>query len=1133
MASPLRSRIDGEGQEQEKSASAAQQRSAHNNAGLDRLRRSNGGLSLDLFQQSNPSAMNSSTSATAFLNTATSPLVSPAIGSPHPFQPISRTFTQSPGPSSPAPIQRLQRPSAGRTQSGGRVDTLSSFASDRELHLSAPRPSSTQRHAPPQHLPPPSAAADDFGAPEGFGPPRRAATLGSSVWGSPSHATFGTLTPSDTPSPGADIWQSPKIMDLKSPSRANSNGSDAAGLWASSPTSLSFAQTPLRPKVPPTRARTLAAEQDIGLHELSGGERMRLGNESDAILPENLQAAVAVTLEPEEIGDMRVESPASATTANDLSLDESLKPSEAKSLAHRLRAPPQRATTLDPEQHLPKPTIVAPSKLGRQETEELTRFPPSRGSSVRGAFDDQRQQALSEDGPWPLQHHIEDPRYRSATGRVPPNESAIPPMRQTPSVAGSGANALADSSLNGMRPSPFPSVVPDRGAFGHQDADFDGFGAGGAQSRHAPTHMDGLASHLNHGHMSPGPSLRLPPQSQMQTGAADFFGRGEPVGIARQEQLHRDSHISGTAPARPPAPGGWPGPQQTRSNNFRRNPDQELAAAAASMGIHPASAYQHRPLMTNVNRQASPAPMPYAGGQQQSAAAVARPTRPPAADPSMQRGSSNGIPANNLRSRGMTPGHSSNTAPSMAHSTRSPLLEEFRTKRAAVASAPHINATANRSLPPHGLQGLEDTSQWTLDSIRGHIVEFCMDQHGSRFAQEQLDRATRAQIDWVFEEVRPSAKALTSDVFGNYVVQKIFDYGNAEQRLSLAQDIRGNVVHLSLGTYGCRVVQKALDYVPEWLRLELAKELHGHVLELVQDQNANHVVQKLLSVVQDTEAVRFVSDTFRGRVLELGAHCYSCRVLQRVFERCGEAQARPLLEELHAGSDKLAMDQYGNYVIQWILQKGLPQDKNRVVESVSGNVLAWSRHKFASNVVEQVVRAADSHQRRHLASEILQEVSTPSAGSSDVAANLMLQDAYANYVLQRFLELCDHDQKMALVDTLQPRLAALRKGGTAGGAALAGAPPSTLSNWTKHLTAVQMKCEAIRASSAGGSATVSAGGSPLPSQGSQLRQQQDHHHHAPHHSQHHAQHTGHPHQHPHRQHHHAHSRHQVAPQLRS
>lgn len=48
----------------------------------------------------------------------------------------------------------------------------------------------------------------------------------------------------------------------------------------------------------------------------------------------------------------------------------------------------------------------------------------------------------------------------------------------------------------------------------------------------------------------------------------------------------------------------------------------------------------------------------------------------------------------------------------------------------------------------------------------------------------------------------------------------------------------------------------------------------------------------------------------------------------------------------HASTASL-QDQYGNYVIQHVLEHGRPEDKSKIVAEVRGKVLVLSQHKFA------------------------------------------------------------------------------------------------------------------------------------------------------------------------------------------
>lgn len=76
-----------------------------------------------------------------------------------------------------------------------------------------------------------------------------------------------------------------------------------------------------------------------------------------------------------------------------------------------------------------------------------------------------------------------------------------------------------------------------------------------------------------------------------------------------------------------------------------------------------------------------------------------------------------------------------------------------------------------------------------LRDLANHIVEFSQDQHGSRFIQQKLERASASEKQLVFQEILSSAYSLMTDVFGNYVIQKFFEYGTPEQKSTLAQKV--------------------------------------------------------------------------------------------------------------------------------------------------------------------------------------------------------------------------------------------------------------------------------------------------------------------------------------------------------
>ncbi|XP_060266567.1 pumilio homolog 1 isoform X26 [Ovis aries] len=310
-----------------------------------------------------------------------------------------------------------------------------------------------------------------------------------------------------------------------------------------------------------------------------------------------------------------------------------------------------------------------------------------------------------------------------------------------------------------------------------------------------------------------------------------------------------------------------------------------------------------------------------------------------------------------------------------------------------------------------------------LREIAGHIMEFSQDQHGSRFIQLKLERATPAERQLVFNEILQAAYQLMVDVFGNYVIQKFFEFGSLEQKLALAERIRGHVLSLALQMYGCRVIQKALEFIPSDQQVinEMVRELDGHVLKCVKDQNGNHVVQKCIECVQP-QSLQFIIDAFKGQVFALSTHPYGCRVIQRILEHCLPDQTLPILEELHQHTEQLVQDQYGNYVIQHVLEHGRPEDKSKIVAEIRGNVLVLSQHKFASNVVEKCVTHASRTERAVL----IDEVCTMNDGPHS-ALYTMMKDQYANYVVQKMIDVAEPAQRKIVMHKIRPHIATLRK----------------------------------------------------------------------------------------------------------
>ncbi|KAA8495083.1 Pumilio-like 2 [Porphyridium purpureum] len=332
------------------------------------------------------------------------------------------------------------------------------------------------------------------------------------------------------------------------------------------------------------------------------------------------------------------------------------------------------------------------------------------------------------------------------------------------------------------------------------------------------------------------------------------------------------------------------------------------------------------------------------------------------------------------------------------------------------ASAPVMGAGGGANAPYR---------EWHLEDIRGHVVEFATDQHGSRFIQQKLESARVEELRFVLNEALSEMQLLMTDVFGNYVVQKLLEHGQqADAVPQIFNELRGRMLTLSLHMYGCRVVQKALEVLGAEERAVLVAELNGHVLKCIRDQNGNHVIQKSVELVA-ADKVQFIVDAITGQAVSLAEHSYGCRVVQRVLEFGADFQKAPIRNEIMKNIHKLISDQYGNYVIQHIVEHGTEQERAAVTAVVFEDVVALSQHKFASNVVERCLQHGNAMQRKQLIEVLIEGDGRGPPGVSPLSS--LVRDNFGNYVVQRVLDVAEPQQRERVVNILRVQMNLIKK----------------------------------------------------------------------------------------------------------
>ncbi|RAL40662.1 hypothetical protein DM860_006732 [Cuscuta australis] len=299
-----------------------------------------------------------------------------------------------------------------------------------------------------------------------------------------------------------------------------------------------------------------------------------------------------------------------------------------------------------------------------------------------------------------------------------------------------------------------------------------------------------------------------------------------------------------------------------------------------------------------------------------------------------------------------------------------------------------------------------------------YICNIAKNQLGCRILQRAFDQGTPQDVQLIFEGIIHRIVEFMVDQFGNYLVQKLLMFCSDEQRLQIVLRVTsepGLLVKISLDTHGTRAVQKLVETVKTSQQIALVVgALEPGFLDLATDLNGNHVIQRCLHSFTK-EQNRFILNAAARHCFEIATHRYGCCVLNKCIGYANGKARDKLLSVISLHAFILSQDAFGNYVIQYMIELKNQCTAGLLLSQLEGHFVQLSKQKFSSHVVEKCLNFMEES-RPIIIHEL---VSVP-------RFELLLQDPFANYVIQSALAVAKGCLRALLVNAVRPHVALLR-----------------------------------------------------------------------------------------------------------
>ena len=311
------------------------------------------------------------------------------------------------------------------------------------------------------------------------------------------------------------------------------------------------------------------------------------------------------------------------------------------------------------------------------------------------------------------------------------------------------------------------------------------------------------------------------------------------------------------------------------------------------------------------------------------------------------------------------------------------------------------------------------------ETIIKEAYNLTKDQIGCRFLQKKIEEDTKFAISFLYPIVIEHLDEIIIDKFGNYLIQKFFEYLSQKELFLFMNCIKDNFLNIGLNQFGTRVIQRIMDFIKSTGNNEYIQNYNFFILLITpnitkfsNDLNGCHIIQKILLAVNFDN--KFCYDYYRDNIVKIANDKNGCCFLQKCINKLNEEQLNNILESIFNKTKEIVVDQYGNYVIQYVLKLLKEQNINKynlenIFKFIIDDLITYSNQKYCSNVIEKLFSVEE------LRIALISKLEKPEI----MKALLFAQ--FGNYVVQKALNYSNKDEQNKLLSIIATMVEDLKK----------------------------------------------------------------------------------------------------------
>ncbi|KAG2570711.1 pumilio homolog 1-like isoform X1 [Panicum virgatum] len=253
------------------------------------------------------------------------------------------------------------------------------------------------------------------------------------------------------------------------------------------------------------------------------------------------------------------------------------------------------------------------------------------------------------------------------------------------------------------------------------------------------------------------------------------------------------------------------------------------------------------------------------------------------------------------------------------------------------------------------------------DQLKGHILQLSLQMYGCRVVQKVLEVVDMDRKINIVHELKNSVLKCIGDQNGNHVIQKCIECVPEDRIPFVIEPILSQILVLCTHQYGCRVIQRVLEHCHDpATQSAIMNEIVQQTFHLTDDKFGNYVVQHVLDHGKPEERSSIIQK-LSGQVVILSKQKFASNVIEKCLANGTPEERDSIIGEIISSGQtfqELMKDQFGNYVVQRVLQTCDDKYLEMILSSIKLHLSELKNYTYGKHIVARVEKLIVTGEKR-------------------------------------------------------------------------------------------------------------------------------------------------------------------------